>query len=157
MLLHMVAINLRAALFPPSTSVAIHPAAAQKEIGPPTAAAIASSAGGLLTVTDAGLVDGAPYVAWALVNGEHRYVRSRTATTIHTASGTATGTGNTTTRRTSRARRRCPCAGAYSRHPAAAFAGGRWLAPRRSGPVLRCAPPDDRPTALRKNRAAANL
>jgi hypothetical protein len=70
-------------LFPVGTSCGIWPAAAPKEDAPPAGpAAIASAtvdAAGILTVTNAGIVDQTPYVAYALVGGQHRYLRVRTA------------------------------------------------------------------------------
>jgi hypothetical protein len=74
----------RSDIFPVGTSVGIYPAGAQRvgqsPAGPPTAAVIASGtvdAAGNLSVTNAGILSYTPYVAYALVNGEHRYARLR--------------------------------------------------------------------------------
>lgn len=89
-------------LYPASTSVGIYPAGAQVSGQPPGAAAIASGttdSAGALSVTNAGLLSLTQYVAYALVNGEHRYARlrstldvmdyGRTVGTCTTSSGSA--------------------------------------------------------------------
>jgi hypothetical protein len=48
----------------------------------PVIASAAVDAAGLLTVTNAGIVDNAPYVAYAQVSGEHRYIGVRSSTTV---------------------------------------------------------------------------
>jgi hypothetical protein len=93
----MPTVSLRSPAFPVGQSVAIYPLAQQNltpsgagaaPIG--SAAAIASAAvdaAGLLTVTNAGILQGVDYVAYALVAGEHRYVRCRSTLDV---GGTAT-------------------------------------------------------------------
>lgn len=81
----------RSDIFPVGTSVGIHPAGSQRPGvapagGPPTSAAIASGtvdAAGNLSVTNAGILSYTPYVAYALVNGEHRYARLRSTADSH--------------------------------------------------------------------------
>lgn len=83
--------------FPVGTSVGIYAAGAARDSAPPTAAAIASGtvdAAGALSVANAGIVAGASYVAYAAVNGEHRYVTARTTADTFDAGGAA-GTGTT--------------------------------------------------------------
>jgi hypothetical protein len=98
----MATVTLRSDLFPVGTTVSIYPArrAAGRAgpSGPPTAQAIASAAvdaAGLLTVTNAGIVQGADYVASAQVNGVWRYVKLRSTLDV-TDTGSAAGTGTTT-------------------------------------------------------------
>lgn len=78
-----ITVNKRSDLFPVGTSCGVWPAAAQKDGAAPAGpAAIASAtvdSAGTLTVTNAGIVDQTPYVAYALVGGQHRYLRVRTA------------------------------------------------------------------------------
>lgn len=90
----------RSDLFPPTTTVGIYPPGSDRRYydGPPTAAVIASAAvdaAGLLTVTDAGIVAGKTYVAYASVGGQHRSVTVR-STLDKFDTGRATGTGDTT-------------------------------------------------------------
>jgi hypothetical protein len=98
----------RSDLFPVGTTVGIYPAGSQRggqtpAGGPPTSAVIATGvvdAAGNLSVTNAGILSYTPYVAYALVNGEHRYARLRSTLdtfdggvatfTADTASGAAT-------------------------------------------------------------------
>lgn len=88
----------RSDAFPVGTSVGIYPFTARRYGQPPTAAVIASGtvdAAGALSVTNAGILQGADYVAYAAVNGEHRYVTVRSTLDV-TATGRATGTATTT-------------------------------------------------------------
>jgi hypothetical protein len=99
----MATVTLRRSdLFPVGTTVSIYPAQAQRAGSsspqPPTAAAIASAAvdaAGLLTVTNAGIVQGTDYVASAQVNGVWQYARLRSTLDV-TDTGSASGTGTTT-------------------------------------------------------------
>jgi hypothetical protein len=84
--------TLRSPSFPVGTSVGIFPRAARRDSASwpapqaPDGSAIASAAvdaAGLLTVTHAGITDHVPLVAYALVNGEHRYVNMRSSTSGH--------------------------------------------------------------------------
>lgn len=89
----------RSDLFPVGQSVGIYPGASRCAGGPPTAAVIQSGtvdAAGALSVADAGILAGAGYVAYALVNGEHRYVQLR-STVDKFDDGGAIGTGDTST------------------------------------------------------------
>jgi glycerophosphoryl diester phosphodiesterase len=90
-----VTIN-RADLFPAGTTVGIYPGQARNPGNPPTAAAIATgttdSSTGSLTVTNAALTTGVAYVAYALVNGVHTYVRARSTLDVFTGGGKAAGT-----------------------------------------------------------------
>lgn len=90
----------RSDLFPPGTTVGIYPAGSQPPtgVGPPGAAAIASAAvaaGGTLTVTNAGILQGVTYVAYAQVGGVDRYVQVRSSLDISGLASTV-GTGDTT-------------------------------------------------------------
>jgi len=90
----------RSDLFPVGTSVGIYPPGSGRTYydGPPTAAVIQSAtvdAAGLLTVTDAGIVAGKTYVAYAAVGGQHRQVSAR-STLDKAITARATGTGDTT-------------------------------------------------------------
>jgi hypothetical protein len=74
----------RSDAFPVGTTVGIYPAGAQRQGSstpqPPTASVIASAAvdaAGLLTVTNAGILQGVDYVAAAQVGGVWTYVRAR--------------------------------------------------------------------------------
>jgi hypothetical protein len=76
--------------------VAIYPLAQQNlspsragaaPIGSTAIASASVDAAGLLTVTNAGILQGVDYVAYALVAGEHRYVRCRSTLDV---GGTAT-------------------------------------------------------------------
>jgi hypothetical protein len=82
----------RSDVFPVGQSVGIYPAASQQfGMAPVGAAAIASAsvdAAGLLTVTNAGILQGVPYVAYALVGGVHRYVSVRSTLDAGATSGT---------------------------------------------------------------------
>jgi hypothetical protein len=98
----MATVTLRSDAFPVGTTVSIYPAGAQRvgqdPAGPPTAPAIASAAvdaAGLLTVTNAGIVQGVDYVASAQVGGIWRYVKLRSTLDV-TDTGSAAGTGTTT-------------------------------------------------------------
>ena len=76
----------RSDLFPVGQSVGIYPAGACQNGQAPTSAVIASAAvdaAGLLTVTDAGILSYRPYVAYALVGGEHRYANLRSTLDAH--------------------------------------------------------------------------
>jgi hypothetical protein len=89
----------RSDLFPPGTSAGIYPGTSKPPggVGPPGAPAIASAtvaAGGTLTVTDAGILQGVGYQAYAQVGGENRYVRVRSSLDV-TDTGKAVGTGDT--------------------------------------------------------------
>lgn len=89
----------RSDMFPVGTTVGVYDRKAEKWGGPPTATVIASAAvdaAGLLTVTDAAVLPYTDYVAYALVNSEHRYARVRSTLDQHDY-GTAVGTGDTTT------------------------------------------------------------
>ena len=83
----MATVTLRLDRFPTGTTVGIYPRTARgAEGGAPSGTAIASAAvdaAGLLTVTNAGIVDNTPYVAYALVAGENRYVNVSSSTTGH--------------------------------------------------------------------------
>jgi hypothetical protein len=98
----MPTVTLRSDAFPVGTTVGVYPAGAQRvgqdPPGPPTAAAIASAAvdaAGLLTVTNAGILQGVDYVASAQVGGVWRYVKVRSTLDV-TDTGSAVGTGTTT-------------------------------------------------------------
>jgi hypothetical protein len=92
----------RSDLFPVGTTVGIYPAGSQRggqtpAGGPPTSAVIATGvvdAAGNLSVTNAGILSYTPYVAYALVNGEHRYARLRSTLDIFDG-GVATFTADT--------------------------------------------------------------
>jgi hypothetical protein len=91
----------RSDAFPVGTTVGIYPAPSQRagSAGPqaPTAAAIATAvvdAAGNLSVTNAGILQGADYVAAASVNGTWQYVRAR-STLDKTDAGTGIGVGDT--------------------------------------------------------------
>jgi hypothetical protein len=91
----------RSDAFPVGTTVGIYPAGAQRagSSSPqaPTAAAIASAAvdaAGLLTVTNAGILQGTDYVAAAQVGGVWQYVRCRSTLDVADR-GSASGTGTT--------------------------------------------------------------
>jgi hypothetical protein len=95
-------VTLRSDAFPVGTTVGIYPPGSQRAgVDPPqapNAAAIASAAvdaAGLLTVTNAGILQGVDYVAGAQVNSVWRYVRVRSTLDV-TDAGTAAGTGTTT-------------------------------------------------------------
>lgn len=80
--------------YPVGTTVGIYPPGSANPGAPPTAPAIASAAtdaAGLLTVTNAGILQGVTYVAYAAVNGEHRYISVRSTLDV-TDRGTAVGT-----------------------------------------------------------------
>jgi hypothetical protein len=91
----------RSDLYPVGTTVGIYPAGAQRvgqtPSGPPTAAVIATGvvdAAGNLSVTNAGILSYTQYVAYALVNGEHRYARLRSTLDTYDY-GVATFTADT--------------------------------------------------------------
>jgi hypothetical protein len=78
----------RSDLFPVGTSVGIYPGNSrpQNADGPPTSSVIASGtvdAAGNLSVTNAGILSYTTYVAYAQVNGEHRYARLRSTVDAH--------------------------------------------------------------------------
>jgi hypothetical protein len=88
----------RSDLFPPATIVGVYPARTRL-VGqaPSGAGAIASGtvdAAGSLTVTDPGIVQGTNYALYALVGGEHRYLRVRSTLDVHQRP-VASGTFNT--------------------------------------------------------------
>lgn len=91
----------RADIFGPSTSVAVYPAAAARDGAPPIGSSIASAStdsAGAFTITNAGILQGVPYAAYALINGEHRYLRVRSTLDVTdrgVAVGTATLNGTT--------------------------------------------------------------
>jgi hypothetical protein len=92
----------RSDAFPVGTTVGIYPAGAQRQGSstpqPPTASVIASAAvdaAGLLTVTNAGILQGVDYVAAAQVGGVWTYVRARSTLDVADR-GSASGTGTTT-------------------------------------------------------------
>jgi hypothetical protein len=95
----MATVTLRSDRFPVGATVGIYPAGSfNPSSGLPSVAAIASAAvdaAGLLTVTNAGIVDGVPYAAHAVVSSEPRTVRVSSATTVMDR-GTATRTVTTT-------------------------------------------------------------
>lgn len=87
----------RSDLFPVSTSVGIFDAAQPPNGGAPHGSAIASAAvdaAGLLTVDHASIPAGRTLLAYAAVNGEHRYARVRSTQDIFDTGG-GTGTGDT--------------------------------------------------------------
>lgn len=90
----------RSDVFPVGTVVGIYPAMAHRDGGPPSAAAIATGTvdgAGALSVTNAGILGGVDYVAYAAVGGQHRYLRTRSTLDVSTtAIGIGSGTGNTT-------------------------------------------------------------
>jgi hypothetical protein len=90
----------RSDLFPVGTTVGIYPGTSRPPDGdgPPGSAVIASAAvaaGGSLTVTNAGILQGVDYVAYAKIGNEHRYVKVRSSLDISGLAGTV-GTGDTT-------------------------------------------------------------
>jgi hypothetical protein len=88
----------RSDVFPIGTTVGIYPPGSAQFGGPPGAAVIASAvvdAAGLLTVTNAGILQGVTYVAYANVSGEHRYVQARSTLDVADV-GRAAGSGTTT-------------------------------------------------------------
>jgi hypothetical protein len=95
----MATANLsRSDTFPVGTSVGIYPGGAWNPGGAPRAQVIASAtvdAAGNLSVTNAGILSGTEYVAYALVNGENRYLKLRSTLDGHDR-GIAVGTGDTT-------------------------------------------------------------
>lgn len=94
----MPTVTLNDSKFPVGTTVGIYPTGSGQFGQPPTAAAIATGvvdAANLLTVTNAGILQGTTYPAYAQVNGEHRYVRTRSTLDV-TDRGSAVGTLTTT-------------------------------------------------------------
>lgn len=88
----------RSDLWPVGTVVGIYPAGAHNPGAAPTAAAIATGtvdAAGALSVTNAGILSGTSYLAYASVGGEHRYARVRSTLDTHDR-GVFTATGDTT-------------------------------------------------------------
>jgi hypothetical protein len=90
----------RSDAFPVGTTVGIYPAGAQRQGSstpqPPTASVIASAAvdaAGLLTVTNAGILQGVDYVAAAQVGGVWTYVRARSTLDVADR-GSASGDGH---------------------------------------------------------------
>lgn len=76
----------RSDLFPVGQSVGIYPRPSRRNEAPPTSAAVASGtvdAAGNLSVTNAGILSYTAYVAYALVNGEHRYAQLRSTLDVH--------------------------------------------------------------------------
>jgi hypothetical protein len=89
----------RSDLFPVGTTVALYPANSKVAGQAPTSAAIASAsaavdAAGLLTISHANVESYKSYVAYALVNGEHRYATVRSTADAHgsTVRGKRVGT-----------------------------------------------------------------
>jgi hypothetical protein len=88
----------RSDIFPVGTSVGAYPGNARQPGQAASAAAIASAtvaADGTLTITDAGILSLTPYVLYASVGGEHRYLRARSTLDVFDR-GTAVGTADTT-------------------------------------------------------------
>lgn len=87
----MASVSLaRSDLFPVGTVVGIYPAGSAKDGGPPAAAVIATGtvdAAGALSVTNAGILSYTDYVAYALVGGQHRYLRARSTLDTHPGPG----------------------------------------------------------------------
>lgn len=89
----------RSDLFPVGTTVGLYPANSKCSGQPPTSAQIASAsanvdAAGLLTITHANVESYKSYVAYAAVNGEHRYATVRSTADAHgsTVRGKRVGT-----------------------------------------------------------------
>jgi L-aminopeptidase/D-esterase-like protein len=88
----------RSDLFPIGTSVGIYPAGARQSGQVPSSAAITSGtvdAAGLLSITNAGILSYTRYVAYALVNGEHRYAALRSTLDAQTSGHTWKKVGTT--------------------------------------------------------------
>jgi hypothetical protein len=88
----------RSDIFPVGTSVGAYVTGSKQDGGAPGSAAIASAtvaADGSLSITNGGISSLTPYVLYALVGGENRYLRVRSTLDVEDR-GTAAGTADTT-------------------------------------------------------------